>query len=52
MQYKDILQKSLAEENVKGTHLKMVNYDHIKSWGIKDFGHKEALKKHISLLTN
>ena len=50
IQHKDVLSKSLSEERVKGSHLEDVDKEDIKSWGMKDFEHKQMLFKNIKIL--
>ena len=50
LQYKDILRKSLIEENVRGIHLVNVDKADIKGWGVKDFEHKQILFVNIKRL--
>eukprot|EP01084_Bolivina_argentea_P243060 407546_1 len=50
IQYKDVLETSLKEENVRGSHLVNVDKTDIKGWGIKDFEHKQTLYDHIRQL--
>ena len=41
VKYKEVLQRNLKEEDVKGSHLKKVNVFHLKGWGIHNFDDKD-----------
>ena len=50
IKYKDVLEHSLKEKNVRGMELQYVERGDIKMWGIKDFEHRRKLCQHIERL--
>ena len=50
--YKDKLEKSLVEENVRGSSLSNVDKMDIKIWGVNDIEHRAILYQNIKSLTN
>ena len=52
VEYKEILNKSLNEENLNGQNLDKVDKEDIKIWGVKDFEHRRKLYQHFQSLTS
>ena len=50
--YKEVLEASLKEENIKGSNLYVVDKADIKGWGIKDFSDKQRLFASIQRLVH
>ena len=50
--YKDILSKTLFEEDVKGIDLRKVDVMDLKSWGVVNFGDRKLLYEGIKGLVN
>ena len=50
--YKDILNKTLSEEDVKGIDLKKVDALDVKGWGIVNFGDRKTLYEEIQSLVH
>ena len=45
--YENALRDNLSEEKVRGSDLSEVNEVDVKGWGVKQFGDKKALIRHI-----